>query len=196
MNCVFIGPWYYACWQQASMFITSWWAKLGHQASTLAQAMEGYLLLADDGFCKCAKLIKMWGSAAYKIPVPEYVKSWLRPRKRHLGKFHFHKPRKKWTKADTPYRISRFKASYAYSHQDCSKAYPAVAMKARTDHHVCVAKYDTDSRPIRIDNCASYCISYDLSYFITPLKAVNKRLKGLGGTYWNQSRCHQVDNRR
>jgi len=45
-----------------------------------------------------------------------------------------------------------------------------------------VARFDTDAKAIRIDNCASYCISNDRRDFITPLKKVNKHLKGLGGT--------------
>jgi hypothetical protein len=45
-----------------------------------------------------------------------------------------------------------------------------------------VARFDTDARAIRIDNCASYCISNDKKDFITPLKKLNKKLKGLGRT--------------
>jgi len=45
-----------------------------------------------------------------------------------------------------------------------------------------VARFDTDARAIRVDNCASYCISNDKKDFITPLKKINKKLKGLGGT--------------
>ncbi len=55
-------------------------------------------------------------------------------------------------------------------------------MKAKQTHHDEVARFDTDARGIRIDNCASYCISNDKKDFITPLKKVNKKLKGLGGT--------------
>ncbi|KAI2501071.1 hypothetical protein MHU86_13425 [Fragilaria crotonensis] len=55
-------------------------------------------------------------------------------------------------------------------------------MKARQAHQDEAASFDTDSKAIRIDNCASYCISNDKKDFITPLKRVNKKLKGLGGT--------------
>ncbi|KAI2512113.1 hypothetical protein MHU86_2200 [Fragilaria crotonensis] len=57
-----------------------------------------------------------------------------------------------------------------------------IAMKARQAHQDEAASFDTDSKAIRIDNCASYCISNDKKDFITPLKRVNKKLKGLGGT--------------
>jgi hypothetical protein len=57
-----------------------------------------------------------------------------------------------------------------------------IAMKAKQAHQDEVARFDTNAKPIRIDNCASYCISHDKRDFITPLKKVNKSLKGLGGT--------------
>ncbi|KAI2500681.1 hypothetical protein MHU86_13764 [Fragilaria crotonensis] len=57
-----------------------------------------------------------------------------------------------------------------------------IAMKARQAHQDEAASFDTDSKAFRIDNCASYCISNDKKDFITPLKRVNKKLKGLGGT--------------
>ena len=55
-------------------------------------------------------------------------------------------------------------------------------MKAKQAHQDEVARFDTDAKAIRVDNCASYCISNDKRDFITPLKKVNKSLKGLGGT--------------
>jgi hypothetical protein len=57
-----------------------------------------------------------------------------------------------------------------------------IAMKAKQTHQDEVVMFDTDAKAIRIDNCASYCISNDKRDFITPLKKVNKKLKGLGGT--------------
>jgi hypothetical protein len=57
-----------------------------------------------------------------------------------------------------------------------------IAMKAKQTHQDEVAMFDTDAKAIRIDNCESYCISNDKRDFITPLKKVNKKLKGLGGT--------------
>jgi hypothetical protein len=55
-------------------------------------------------------------------------------------------------------------------------------MKAKQTYHDEVVMFDTDVKAIRIENCASYCISNDTRDFITPLKNVNKKLKGLGGT--------------
>jgi hypothetical protein len=55
-------------------------------------------------------------------------------------------------------------------------------MKAKQTHQDEVVMFDTDAKAIRIDNCASFCISNDKRDFITPLKKVNKKLKGLGGT--------------
>jgi hypothetical protein len=57
-----------------------------------------------------------------------------------------------------------------------------IAMKAKQTHQDEVARFDTDAKAIRIDNCSSYCISNDKKDFITPLKKVNKCLMGLGGT--------------
>jgi hypothetical protein len=43
------------------------------------------------------------------------------------------------------------------------------------------ARYNMDSKPIQINNCASYSISFDRNDFITPLKPVRQKVKGLGG---------------
>jgi hypothetical protein len=57
-----------------------------------------------------------------------------------------------------------------------------IAMKAKQTHQDEVVMFDTDAKAISIDNCASFGISNDKRDFITPLKKVNKKLKGLGGT--------------
>ena len=44
------------------------------------------------------------------------------------------------------------------------------------------ARFDSDSRMIRVDNCASYSISNDVNDFIGDLKPINTKLKGLGGS--------------
>ena len=46
-------------------------------------------------------------------------------------------------------------------------------------------RFDSDSKKIRIDNCASYSISHDLEDFVKPPKAIDKRIKGIGGTLSN-----------
>ena len=48
-----------------------------------------------------------------------------------------------------------------------------------------VTRFDSDSKQIRIDNCASFCISNDKTDFVGPLKSMNRKLKGLGGTLGN-----------
>ncbi len=50
-----------------------------------------------------------------------------------------------------------------------------IAMKAKQTHQDEVLMLDTDAKPIRIYNCASYCISNDKRDFITSLKKVNKK---------------------
>ena len=42
--------------------------------------------------------------------------------------------------------------------------------------------FDTDSVLLRVDNCASACMSPHKSDFITPLVPIRKRVKGIGGT--------------
>jgi hypothetical protein len=71
-------------------------------------------------------------------------------------------------------------AEAALTRFECMTA--IIAMKAKQTHQDEVVMFDTDAKAIRIDNCASYCISNDKRDFITPLKKVNKKLKGLGGT--------------
>jgi hypothetical protein len=44
-----------------------------------------------------------------------------------------------------------------------------IAMKAKQTHQDEEVLFDTDAKAIRIDNCASYCISNDKRDFITPL---------------------------
>ena len=44
--------------------------------------------------------------------------------------------------------------------------------------------FDTDSKPVGIDNRASACISHDPEDFVGPLNKVKRTIKGFGGT------CH------
>ncbi len=59
--------------------------------------------------------------------------------------------------------------------------YTAQVYKARVKQQPGKARYDTDSKLIQIDNCASYSISFDKNDFSTPLKPVTQKIKGLGG---------------
>ena len=63
-----------------------------------------------------------------------------------------------------------------FSNLECLSA--IIAMKAKQAHQGELPRFETDARAIRIDNCASYCISNDMKELITPLKKVNKKLKG------------------
>jgi hypothetical protein len=53
--------------------------------------------------------------------------------------------------------------------------------KARVKQQPRNARYDIDSKVNRINNCASYSISFDKNDFITPLTPVRQKVKGLGG---------------
>jgi hypothetical protein len=64
---------------------------------------------------------------------------------------------------------------------DAICVYTAQVYKARVKQQPGNARYDTDSKVIRIDNCASYSISFDKDDFVTPLKSVKQKVKGLGG---------------
>ena len=45
----------------------------------------------------------------------------------------------------------------------------------------CMANFDTDAKPIGIDNRCSACISHDIKDFIGPLQETNRTIKGFGG---------------
>jgi hypothetical protein len=59
--------------------------------------------------------------------------------------------------------------------------YNAQVYKARVKQQPGKARYNTDSKLIRIDNCVSYSTSFDKNDFITLLKPVKQKVKGLGG---------------
>ncbi len=59
--------------------------------------------------------------------------------------------------------------------------YTAQVYEARVKQQPGRARYDTDSKLIRIDNCSSYSTSFDKNDFITPLKPVRQKVKGLEG---------------
>jgi len=43
------------------------------------------------------------------------------------------------------------------------------------------ARFDADSKLIRVDNCASYSITHDLSDIVGPMEPLQRPIKGLGG---------------
>ena len=59
--------------------------------------------------------------------------------------------------------------------------YTAQVDKARVKEQPGNARHDTDSKVIGINNCASCSISFDKNDFITPLRPVRQKVKGLGG---------------
>ncbi len=81
--------------------------------------------------------------------------------------------------------VSEYVKSWIRAHQPPSNyatcVYTAQVYKARVKHQPGRARYDTDSKLIRINNGASYSISFDKNGFITPVKPVRQKVKGLGG---------------
>ncbi len=81
--------------------------------------------------------------------------------------------------------VSEYVKSWIREHRPPSNhatcVYTAQVYKARVKHQPGRAHYDTDSKLIRINNCASYSISFNKNDFITPLKPGSLKVKGLGG---------------
>jgi hypothetical protein len=71
-----------------------------------------------------------------------------------------------------------------YSHRIAAMS-AIMAMSAARIKPRMIARFDSDSRPIRIDNCASFCISNEKKDFVSPLRPLNRKLKGIGGTLNN-----------
>ena len=153
--------------------------------------------------CPSKKFVKASPWKVLPVAVSEYVKSWMRdtpegqPRSRPTVQWFSNRPvamrpnarvrkqssgrnfkpyKRRWIPSEG--RMSRGKKHF--SKLECLSA--IIALKANHSHQDEVARFDTDAKAIRIDNCASYCISNDKKDFITPLKKINKKLKGLGGT--------------
>jgi hypothetical protein len=63
-----------------------------------------------------------------------------------------------------------------FSNLECLSA--RIAMKAKQAHQGELPRFETDARAIRIDNCASYCISNDMKEFITNLKKSTRNSRG------------------
>ena len=62
------------------------------------------------------------------------------------------------------------------------KAFTAIAMSAKqhpTKHQQ--VRWDTDSKSIHIDNCASFSITNDIKDFETNPESIDKQVKGIGG---------------
>ena len=64
-------------------------------------------------------------------------------------------------------------------------AMPAIVAKKanKRDKNTCnKMRFDSDSKRILIDNCASYSISHDREDFVAELQPVRRQIKGIGGT--------------
>ncbi|KAI2505304.1 hypothetical protein MHU86_9104 [Fragilaria crotonensis] len=162
MDCVFIGLWIFKWWQR-------WCADVcylfSHGLEAIVQSVQVWV--TNPNSSKASGKVRNW--KVHPVTVSEYVKSWM-----HDGSFSMQPRPRPWMKGKGP----RYKRNS--TQLNCLTA--VIAMKARQAHQDEAASFDTDSKAIRIDNCASYCISNDKKDFITPLKRVNKKLKGLGGT--------------
>jgi hypothetical protein len=162
MDCVFIVPWIFKWWHK-------WCADVCYLFSPSLEAIVQMMQVrvANPTSNKASGKVRNW--KAHPVTVSEYVKSWM-----HDDVFSTQPRPRTWIKG----KRSRKKRNS--TQLNCLTA--VIAMKARQAHQDEVARFDTDSKAIRIDNCASYCISNDKKDFITPLQRINKKLKGLGGT--------------
>ena len=162
MDCVFIGLWIFKWWQR-------WCADVcylfSHGLEAIVQSIQVWV--TNPTSSKASGKVRNW--KVHPVTVSEYVKSWM-----HEGGFSMHPRPRPWLKDKRP----RYKRNS--TQLNCLTA--VIAMKARQAHQDEAASVDTDCKPIRIDNCASYCISNDKKDFITPLKRVNKKVEGVG---WN-----------
>ena len=61
-------------------------------------------------------------------------------------------------------------------------AYSVVALEAKANKRMNIARFDTDSAPVGIDNRCTGCISHVAEDFIGPLHDSGKALKGFGGS--------------
>ena len=61
-------------------------------------------------------------------------------------------------------------------------AYSVVALEAKANKRTNIARFDTDSAPVGIDNRCTGCISHVAEDFIGPLHDSGKALKGFGGS--------------
>ena len=198
MDRVFIGPWILNWWQRG---LASVFSSLYHFMSAIVQKIQVWVASTSNQFLKA----RAWKT--HPVTVSEYVKSWMRdtsstqttrlkaptwifnrrvimrPQKRvrpQSSGRNFKRLKRQWGPSKDTTRSTRSRIKKHSSHLECLTA--IIAMKANHSHQDEVARFDTDAKAIRIDNCASYCISNDKKDFITPLKKINKNLKGLGGT--------------
>ena len=186
MDRVSVGPWTIQWWQRRLAVLC---ILLLHHIVQVVQPVWGLP-------CPSKKPVKTSPWKGLPVAVSEYVKSWMhdtpegqprstpkaqgitnrtsamrhraRVRKQSSGR-NFKPYKRRWI----PSEGRRSVGKKHFSKLECLSA--IMAMKAKQAHQGEVARFDTDARAIRIDNCASYCISNDMKDFITPLKKINKK---------------------
>ena len=190
MDCASVGPWTLQGWQRRSALLC---VLLLHHIVQVVQPVWGLP-------CPSKNPVRTSPWRALPVAVSEYVKSWMhdtpvgQPRSRPKAQWITNRPVAVCTSARVrkqssgrnfkPYKRRwipsegrRSVGKKHFSKLECLSA--IMAMKAKQAHQGEVARYDTNARAIRIDNCASYCISNDKKDFITPLKKINKtKLEG------------------
>jgi hypothetical protein len=174
MDRVFIGPWILNWWQRG---LESLFSFLFHLMSAIVQKIKVWVTSTSNQFLKA----RAW--KAHPVTVSEYVKSWMRntsstqttrlkaptwifnrqvvmpPQKRvrpQSSGRNFKRLKQQWSpsKDTTRSRIKNHSGQL-----ECLTA--IIAIKAYHSHQDEVARFDTDAKAIKIDNCASYCISND-----------------------------------
>ena len=129
-----------------------------------------------------------WVSATLQLISSIVFKTSVKNTSDHTPRLSFNRRSAQSTLTKAEYVKSWLKRLTSTIRQATDIACPAVAaMKAagipKKENQR--TRFDSDSKMIRIDNCASYSISHDLEDFVKPPEAIDKRIKGIGGTLSN-----------
>ncbi|KAI2493485.1 hypothetical protein MHU86_21066 [Fragilaria crotonensis] len=191
MDCVFIGPWILNWWQGK---LTAVFSFLYHLMSAIVQKIQVWVTSTSNQFLKA----RAW--KAQPVTVSEYVKSWMRDTSSTqttrlkaptwiFNRRVVMRPQKRVRPQSSGRNFKRLKRQWVppkgnqsrkhFSQLECLTA--IIAMKAKHAHQDEVARFDTDAKAIRIDNCASYCISNDKETS-SPSQEGQQEPQGLGGT--------------
>ena len=168
MDCVFVGPW--SIW-------FAWLVDMFFGVRCLGSACARTWFTICVIVSTTSKNVRSWWTTQ-TVTVAEYVKSWLKDIVRWWNKPKYKFKFNQRNRSNSSRSNRRFRKHKPYRGNYCLTAATLGTSKR-------YSKFDTDSKPIRIDNCASYCISNDMSDFIHPPKAIQKRIKGLAGSLGN-----------
>jgi hypothetical protein len=162
MNCAFVGPW---------SICVAWLVGMFCGVRCLGSAFAWVWQTICVFVATTSKNVKsLW--ATQTVTVAEYVKSWLKKVIVWWHKPCYRSNFNRRTRSSSSRSNHRFRKLKPYRGNYCLTA----ATMGTSSRY---SKFDTDSKPIRIDNCASYCISNDISDFIDPPRATRKRIKGI-----------------